>query len=301
MYVITGATGNVGRQIIERLAGERHVVRAVGRSKERMRFVMAKGAQPFVCDLTDTDELSRAFDLALGVFAMIPPAMDRENVNAYQKQIGDSIATAIENAGVKHVVCLSSIAADKSEGTGPVVGLHDFEERLNRIDDLNVLHLRCGYFMENTFSQIGIIRSSGSCAGTLRPDLKIPMIATQDIAEIAAKELLNSNFTGKQTRELLGQREVSMNEVAAILGNVCGQTGLKYVQIPEDQARTIMIQFGMSVDMTDKLLQMVNAMNTGHMRALESRSAQNTTGTSYEAFAKQEFLPRFRQSEPQVA
>jgi uncharacterized protein YbjT (DUF2867 family) len=301
MYVITGATGNTGRGIIERLATQRHIMRAIGRSEKRLRYAMAKGADPFVCDLADTDELTRAFEGALAVYVMIPPTLTSPDFRTYQELISDSLASAVEAAGVTHVVSLSSVGADKSEGTGPVVGLHNMEQKLNRISGLNVLHLRAGYFMENTFSQAGSIRSTGNCGGTLRADLKIPMIATRDISAVAADELLNSNFSGQETRELLGQRDISMAEVATILGKVTGQSGVKYAQMSDDQLRPILLQLGMPLDLADLILEMCRAMNTGHMKPLESRNERNTTPTSYETFAKEEFLPHFRQSEKMAA
>ncbi len=75
-----------------------------------------------------------------------------------------------------------------------------------------------------------------------------------------------------------------MKEVAAILGKVIGRAGLQYVQLPEDAARKAMVQFGLTRDLTDLLLEMVDAMSRGHMKALEPRSARNTTPTSYESF-----------------
>jgi uncharacterized protein YbjT (DUF2867 family) len=302
MYVITGATGNTGRGIAERLLAQRHIVRAIGRNEQRLRSITAKGAEPFVCDLTDTDELTRAFSGALAVYVLIPtPPAATSDFLTYQEQIGDSLASAIEAAGVQHVVSLSSIGADKSDGTGPIVGLHNLEQKLNRITGLDVLHLRAAYFMENTFAQIGMIRSTGHASGTLRPDLKIPMIATRDISAAVAAELLNSDFSGKHTRELLGPRDISMTKVATILGKVIGQSGLKYVQVSDDEARPILLQFGFSLDLADLILEMASAMNTGHMAFLEPRTAKNTAATSYETFAAEEFLPRFRQSQPLAA
>lgn len=301
MYVITGATGHTGRGIVERLAKQRHSVRAIGRNQERLRAVAAVGAEPYVCDLADTDELTRAFSGAQAVYVMIPPTTESPDFRSYQELISDSLATAIENAGVTRVVSLSSIGADKSEGTGPVVGLHNLEQKLNRISRLDVLHLRCGYFMENTFAQAGMILTTGHAGGALRPDLKLPMIATRDISAVAAEELIHPDFSGKQTRELQGQRDVSMEEVAVILGKAIGQSGLKYYRLADDEAQSAMVQFGLSRDLIDLLLEMTHALNTGQMKALEPRSARNTTPTSYESFAMEEFLPGFQQSESSAA
>jgi uncharacterized protein YbjT (DUF2867 family) len=195
---------------------------------------------------------------------------------------------------VKHAVSLSSIGADKPDKTGPVVGLHHFEQRLNRITGLNVLHLRAAYFMENTLAQIGMIKMMGFAAGPLRPDLKLPMIATRDIGAAAAEALLRLDFSGRETRELLGQGDISMAEAAAIIGKAIGKPDLKYRQVPDDQVRAALTQVGMSPNMANLILEMSTALNSGYMRALEKRSAQNTTPTSYETFVAEEFVPRYQ-------
>src|SRR5207253_7869100 len=130
--------------------------------------------------------------------------------------------------------------------TGPVLGLHNLEQKLNQINGANVLHLRAAYFMENTLPQASPIRQMGSAAGPLRADLKLPMIATRDIGTAAAEALLDPSVRGKQTRELLGQRDLSYAEVATIIGKAIGKPELKYVQLPDDQFRGVLVQMGMS-------------------------------------------------------
>ena len=246
-----------------------------------------KGAEPFVADLTDQAALRSAFNGAKAVYAMIPPDIGQQDVLAYQSRIRESIARRLEQAGVRYVVSLSSIGADKSEGTGPVVGLRRFEQRLNGIAGLNVLHLRAGYFMENTLAQVWPIQKLGFGAGPLDPDLKIPMIATRDIGVVAAEALLKLEFAGQQTRELLGQRDLTYTEVARIIGRAIGKPDLEYRRIPDDQFRQSVMQMGMSLNMANLLLEMCDALNSGYMRALEPRSARNTTPTSYEDIRRQ--------------
>lgn len=148
--------------------------------------------------------LTKAFSGAKAVYAMIPPSMTSPDYRGDQDRAVNAIAEALGQAGVEYVVSLSSVGADKSEGTGPVAGLHYLEQTLNRIPGLHVLHLRPGYFMENTLAQIGIIQTMDISAGPLRPDLTLPMIATRDIGTAAAKALLALDFSVTQTRELLG-------------------------------------------------------------------------------------------------
>lgn len=293
MYVVTGATGHTGNIVAKALLTKGEKVRVVGRNADRLKALVAQGAETFVADLTDTEAVVKAFAGAKAVYLMIPPNLTTPDVRSYQDRVVDAIAAAIQNAGVTHAVTLSSIGADKPGKTGPVVGLHYLEERLNSIDRLNVLHLRAGYFAENTLAQIGIIRMTGMAVGPLRPDLKLPVIATQDIGEAAAHALLNLDFQQSQTRELLGQRDISMTDVAQIIGNAIGKPDLRYSQAPDDQVRPALLQLGMSSNMADLLLEMSAALNSGYMQALEPRSAQNTTPTSYETFVKEEFLPLY--------
>jgi uncharacterized protein YbjT (DUF2867 family) len=175
-----------------------------------------------------------------------------------------------------------------------VTGLHRLEQRLNRISGLNVVHLRAGYFMENTFAQIGMIQAHGITSGPVRSDLKLPMIAARDIGTFAADALLGLKFRNQETRELLGQRDISMTEATAIIGKAIGKPDLQYVHAPEEQVRTAMIQMGMSANLADLLLEMSAALNSGHMRALEQRSSQNTTPTSLETFVAEEFVPLYK-------
>ena len=294
MYVIMGATGNTGSIVARTLLGLNQKVRAIGRSADRLQPLAAEGAEPFVSDVNDAAALTRAFSGAKAVYAMIPPSMTSENYRADQDRVTNAIAEAVQQAGVEYVVSLSSVGADKSEGNGPVAGLHYLEQQLNQIPDLNALHLRPGYFMENTLAQIGIIKTLNTTAGPLHPDLALPMIATRDIGSAAASALLSLDFTGKQTHELLGERDLSYAEAATIIGKAIGKPELKYVQLPDEQIRGAFLQMGMSANVADLILEMSAALNSGHMKALEERTAENSTPTSFESFAAEEFVALYR-------
>jgi len=294
MYVVTGATGNTGRVIANRLLDAGKKVRVISRSADHLKPFTARGAEPFVADLSDEAALAKAFTGAEAVYAMIPPNGASQDFRAEQRRVTDAIAGALQTAGVKHVVSLSSVGADKPSGTGPVAGLHELENRLNKIAGLNVVHLRPGYFMENTLGQAMAIRAMGKMAGPLKGDLKMPFIATQDIGNAAADLLLKLDFKGQQARELLGQRDLSYNDAAQIIGNKIENPGLQYVQFPPEEIKPVFIQMGMSANIADLILEMSAALNSGHMRALEPRTAKNSTPTSYETFVTEQFLPLYR-------
>jgi uncharacterized protein YbjT (DUF2867 family) len=293
MYAITGATGNTGRVIAGKLLVQGQKVRVIGRDAGRLEPLVQKGAEAFVADVTDAASLTKALVGAKAVYAMIPPNNAAPDTRAYQERVSDALVAATKNAGVEYAVTLSSIGADKPGRTGPVVGLHNLEQKLNGIASLNALHLRAGYFMENLLPQVGVIQSFGVVGGPLRSDLSVAMIATRDIGAVAAEALIKLNFTGKQARELQGQRNLTYQEVASVIGKAIGRASLGYMQLSPAQLKPALVQMGMSSNMADLLLEMSAALNSGYMTTLEPRSAQNTTPTPIEIFVNEEFVPRF--------
>jgi uncharacterized protein YbjT (DUF2867 family) len=295
MYVVLGASGNTGHVVAKNLLASGKKVRVVGRNATHLQPLAAEGAEIFVGDVTDAAALTKAFDQADAAYVMIPPDHAGNDVRASQDRVVNAIATALQNAKVKNVVSLSSIGADKSSGTGPVAGLYNLEQKLNQISGANVLHLRAGYFMENTLPQVGAIRMAGSTIGPVRDDLKLAMIATRDIGAAATDALLRLDFSGKQTQELHGQRDLDYNEATTIIGKAIGKPDLKYIQAPDDQIRAAMVQIGMSDNFAGLILELAAALNSGHMRFLEPRSAKNTTPTKFETFVAESFVPAYRQ------
>jgi uncharacterized protein YbjT (DUF2867 family) len=294
MYVITGATGNTGSAVAEKLLAKREKVRVVGRNSKRLERFTQKGAEPFVADATDGGTLTKAFSGAKAVYAMVPPNIGSPDVRAYQEEVNDALVSSIEKSGIKYAVVLSSVGADKPDKTGPVVGLHNLEEKLKRIPGLNALYLRAGYFMENILPQVGVIQSLGMVVGPVRVDLPLPMIAARDISAVAAEALLKLDFEGKRSRELQGPRDVAYAEVAKIVGAAIGRPDLTYKQMPAAQLKPALMQMGMSSNMADLLLEMAEALNSGYMRVLEPRSPENTTPTTLETFVAQVFVPAYR-------
>ena len=294
MYVVIGATGHTGSIVAEKLLAKREKVRVVGRDERRLDRFKQQGAEAFVGDVTDANAMARAFSGAEAAYVMLPPNISAPNVRAYTDRVIDALASALEKNGVRHAVALSSIGAEKSDRTGPVLGLHNLEQRLDAISGLNAILLRAGYFMENILPQVGIIQQLGHMAGPVRSDLALTMIASRDIGAAAAELLQRRDFQGKQRRELLGARDVTYAQVARVVGAAIGKPDLTYQQVPPAQIKPALMQMGMSANMADLLLEMSEALNSGYMRALEPRSAQNTTPTTIESFVAEVFVPAYR-------
>ena len=195
MYVIAGATGNTGSVAAEKLLASGAKVRVIGRDARRLKRFSQKGAEAVVADMTDAAALEKALSGARAVYAVMPPNISAPDVRAYQELVTDSLAAAIRNNGVGYVVALSSTGADKTNGTGVVLGLHSLEKKLEAINGLNVLSLRCGHFMENLLTQIGVIQSMGFMAGPVRADVPLPMGAGP--TEVQVSELSGIEVEGR--------------------------------------------------------------------------------------------------------
>jgi uncharacterized protein YbjT (DUF2867 family) len=294
MHVIIGATGHTGSVAANKLLANGKKVRVVGRNAEHLTPFTAKGAEPFAGHVTDKNAMAKAFAGAEAVYVMLPPDPSLQDYRAYANQAIEAFASAIEKNGVKYAVSLSSVGADKPAKTGPILGLHDLEERLNRIAGLNVLHVRAAYFMENTLGQADVIAQMGSVAGPLSPDLEFPCIAAHDIGAFAGDALMRLDFAGHQVQELQGQRDLSYREITAILGKAIGKPDLKYTRLTYEQFRGALRGMGMSENTASLLAEMAESMDSGYIKALESRTPRNTTPTSYETFVAESFLPIYR-------
>jgi len=285
MYAITGATGNIGSKVVGILLKQGKKVRVIGRDSVGLRQFVTKGAEAAVGDMKNTEFLTEAFSGTDAVFAMIPPNFTSTDFRAYQNEIGRSIANAVTRSGVRYVVNLSSQGADLAAGTGPIVGLHDQEERLNRLVGVNVLHLRPTYFMENILMNIPLINEKGIAGSPVRGDLRFAMIATKDIAAQVADHLVRQDFTGKVVTDLLGQRNLTLTEAIAVIGRKIGWPELKYVQFPYDEAAKGMVAMGISPDMSRLYIEMSTALNNRLFAVNTPRTVENTTPTTIEEFA----------------
>jgi uncharacterized protein YbjT (DUF2867 family) len=289
IHVILGASGNTGSIIADSLLSKGKKVRVVGRDEGRLQRFVRKGAEAFTATVSDAAALTKAFGGARAAYLMLPPAKSWED----QKRDSDAIAKAVKESGLLYAVHLSSYGAQVPEGTGPVAGLHSSEQKLSAISGLNVLHLRAAYFMENNLAAIGMIRGIGVFGNALLPDLKLPMIATRDVGYYAAQRLLHLDFSGKQTRELLGERDLSMTEATAVIARGIGKPDLRYAQFPYDQVQQALTQMGIPPKGAALYIEMYKAINAGVLIPQEPRSAENTTPTSFQQFVQDVFAPEY--------
>jgi uncharacterized protein YbjT (DUF2867 family) len=291
---VLGATGNIGTALVHTLLQQGHQVTAVSRPSARLDALAQAGATTQAGDAHDVAFLTEVLRGADAAFLMIPPNVTSPDVLGFMDQIGGATAQAVRAAGLKQAVHLSSIGADEAAGTGPVVGLHHQEARLNAIEGLSVVHLRPAYFMENLLANIGLIQHMGITGSATRPDAAFPMVATRDIAAKAAELLTGPALPHRAVQYLLGPRNYTLPEATAAIAQAIGRPELPYVPFSYEDAKKGMVGAGLSENQADLYDEMTRNINEGKSMANGPRDAASTTRTTLEEFAQTVFAPAFK-------
>jgi len=285
MIAVIGATGNTGRKITQALLEAGEEVRVLGRSKTKLAEFKSAGAEVLTGDVGDGDFLNKALRGADAVYSLLPTDRRASDYQDRQRQQGEAIATALRECAISHVVALSSLGADQSGAMGLIDTLHEQEERLKRLERANVLLLRPASFFENFRDTLVPISQQGVSVDSVAPDLPIPMVATRDIADVAAGALRTRNFSGMMVRELLGPRDLSYADATRILGKCLGKPQVEYVQLSDAGMAWALMQAGFSESFANLYVQMTRAFNEGRVKPRKGRTSENTTPTPFEDFA----------------
>lgn len=246
MIVVTGATGNIGRTLVQQLVAAGEQVTAVSRGNQDI--VLPDRVQHRRADLADPESLSPAVENADALFLLL---------TGPQLVTGPDPARFVEVAaagGVKKLVLLSSQATGTRPGLASHARLHAFESAL-RQSDLNWTILRPTGFFSNTYAWIESIRTEGVIAAPFA-DVALPAIDPADIAEVAAHVLRTEGHSGT-TYELTGPAAISPREQADIVAAAL-DTSLRFVELTREQARTGMLRF-MPADVADGTLDIIGA------------------------------------------
>jgi uncharacterized protein YbjT (DUF2867 family) len=290
MIVITGATGKTGSKIAELLIGKKDKIRVIGRSMERLARFAQMGAETMAGDQSEAQFLTNAFAGADAGYLLIPPKIDAPDIRKYYNALGDAAITAIRKSGIRKIVFLSSLGADKDQGTGPVLGLHDVERKLEIMKNTDVVFLRAGYFMENTLMNIPMMKTQRITGNHLSADAPISVVAAADISMKAAEMLSTRTFIGHVVVELFGQR-ISYREMTGIIGARIRMPELSYVQFSEKDAIEGMAGMGLSRNMAESFVELAKGINTGKITNVIEDPNRPNAPTKFDKFVEEVFYP----------
>jgi uncharacterized protein YbjT (DUF2867 family) len=288
---VTTPTGHIGNKLANILLDRHADVTVIARHPEKVKDLAKRGAKVIAGEHGDAAVLEQAVRGVDALFWLTPGEMTDRDPLGNARRLAEAGASVLRKHPDLHVVQLSSAGAFLPTGTGPIVGLHDTEEKF-RGAGKNIVSLRPNEFMENVFFSLPTIIAQDSIYTSLPGSVKAPFNATQDIAEVAAEFLLKP-VDGHHVIDIVGPQEISFDEWARIAGQAIGKQ-IRVVTIPGDQLKSAMSQGGMSKEMAALLVEMEEAYPKiqGHFKGEQKRTGKVT----FSQFAQEVFAPGYRKA-----
>jgi NAD(P)H dehydrogenase (quinone) len=275
MFTILGITGNVGGATAQALLATGKKVRGIVRDKSKAAHLAKQGVELVTGDVSDTESLVKAMQGSEGVFVMNPPNFAPKPGFPEARASLSNIHAALVKADPPMAVYLSSIGAQHDHGLGLITQSHMLEEIMGKLPIANAF-IRAAWFLENYLWDVPSARESGQIDVYLDPATKeFPMVATQDIGELAAKTLLES-WKGNRVLELEGPKRYSPVDAGKAFSKVLGRE-VNVRPIPRSQWQEKFVAQGMPADCTGARIEMVEGFNSGWID-FEGDDAEHFTG-----------------------
>ncbi len=288
MIVVTTPTGNIGQAVVENLLDTGEAVRVIARDPSRLPSQVREHVEVVQGSHGDVDVVTRAFNGADSVFWLVPPDPKADSLEAAYVDFSRPACEAIRKRGVKRVVIISALGRGWPKDSGYVSASLAMDD-LIMSTGVNCRVLTMPSFMDNILRQVQAIKSQGMFFSPISGDLKAPSCAVRDIANVAARLLRDSYWTGQASVPVLGPEDLSCNDMAQIMSEVLAKP-VRYQQIPFDTFKSRLTGFGMSVAMAQGMVAMMVAKNEG-MDNMEPRTPEGATPTSFRQWCEEVLKP----------
>jgi uncharacterized protein YbjT (DUF2867 family) len=243
MILITGASGNAGRAVLDEVRRSGAAHRAMYRSENDAKKAPA-GTQTVIADFADTESLRKALegiDTVYLVCSPIPQIVEFES----------NVINASRDAGVKHVVLNSALGAGDYPKSFP--SWHRIVEDKLKSSGLGYTIFRPNSFMQNIVAfDAPSIRQQGAFYAAMG-EARVSYLDLRDIGAVIAKTLVAPKQHAGQIYELNGPEAVTQTELAGKISRACGRP-VKFVDIPAEAQRKAMLEQGMPQWQVDALL-----------------------------------------------
>ena len=285
--VVTGSLGNVSLPLTTELVQQGHAGTVISSQPARRVAIEALGARAAIGTVTDAAFVAATFAGADAVYCMLPPFNYLDptlDLLAAARPIVENYVAAIERAGVRRVVHLSSVGAHLAQGSGLLLFHHLAEQLLGALPAaVGLTHLRPVGFYTNLYAYLDMVRGRGLLGRLLALRFlgvgaaltgKTGVIAANyggadrtvwvsplDIAAAAAEELTTPRV-GRNVRYVASE-ELTCNEVATILGAAIGKPYLKWGLLSDQQMLRGLKQFGMPPAVAAGMVEMNAAVHSG--------------------------------------
>jgi len=220
MFVILGATGNVGSHVGRALTEADQPIIAVTHSAAKAEDLRAPNIEPAVIDVKDIEALRSVLKRGKRAFLLNPPADPSGDTNAEELTTVRSITQALDGTGLDKIVVGSTYGAQEGDTIGDLSVLYEFEQRAKASGIPTAIN-RGAYYFTN-LDMLLEPATQGILPTAFPASMRIPMVAPADLGEAAAVRLLSS-VEDVGIRYVEGPEFYSFSDVAAAFGNALGR------------------------------------------------------------------------------
>ena len=290
MIVVTTPTGKIGSKVVEELLSAEKAVRIIARDPAKLPSELLNKVEVVKGSSDDENILLKAFEGADSLFWVVPPSFSANNDEEYYLKFTQPACRAIKECGVKRVVAVSGLGRGVPVKAGPVTASFAKDAEIEKTG-VDFRALWCPGFMENMLGSLNTIKQNGVFYVPSPPDLKMPFVATRDIAAAGAKLLLDESWTGQGGVAVLGPEDLSYDDMASIMTDVLGKP-VRFQRITGEALRVELIKSGANPVFAQGIVDMRAAKANG-LDNTEPRTAKNTTPTSFRQWCNEVLKPGF--------
>lgn len=277
VILVTGATGTIGRYVVQGLARAGVQVRAFVRNAQKAADLKAPNVDIVVGDLDKPETIKPAMDGVSKLF-LLTPSEPRQV--AWQSTLID----AARQAGVRDIVKLSARGADPNSPSS-IGRWHGETEKLVEASGIPYTHLRPHTFMQNFLGFAPTIKNEGAFYAPLK-DAKVAMVDVRDIADVAVAILTGEGHEG-QAYEVTGPEAISYHQAADHLSEAIGKP-VQYVNVSFEDFKQGLLQAGLPDWYAEDLTLFYKHFSTGKAAKVADtvRKVAKKPGITFAQFAK---------------
>ena len=253
MILVIGATGNIGRHVVNTLSEKDIAIRAVSRDQSRALSLLPNDVEIVEADLTLIDDVQRVLD---GVSKVYLATNGQDQVEAET-----NVIKALEKKDIEHLVKISVIGASHDHFVQVAQAHAVIEETLEQTD-IPYTILRPNWFAENFLGSAPAIMQQGAIYGSAGEG-KVAFIDSRDIADAAVAVLTDKQHIGKEY-QLTGPHALTFADAAEELSEGLG-VSVSYVNLPEADYADALINNGLPQSIVDLLLQIDRNAREGNL------------------------------------
>lgn len=274
MLLITGATGTIGTSLLRELAAEGAAARVFARDPAKARSIERLGFEVALGSFEDERAVRAALAGVHRLFLLSPPA------TASMVRAQSPVVDAARDAGVEHIVKLSSIGADERGIAASIVRAHREVEQHVEDSGLAYTHLRPHWFMQNELANATSIATTGTFAA---PDVaRISTIDARDIAAVAARVLVEDGHAGAAYL-LTGPAALSYGDIAQTFARVL-RLPVRWIEVGLGETRDAMLDAGLPAELAVGFTEILARYREGGVTAQVSPAVEQILGRPPRSF-----------------